>query len=71
MWRTPFNAALYATIQPSRPVHQEVIIDNDYFDDEELDDVLNDEEFNPDFIINQTLLNERVYPVCSACILSL
>lgn len=46
-----------------RQTHQETIIDNDYFDDDEMDDTIMDEEFNPSFTINQSLLNERVYPV--------
>lgn len=46
-----------------RQAHQETIIDNDYFDDDEVDDDIMDEEFNPSFTINQSLLNERVYPV--------
>lgn len=47
----------------ARQIHQETIIDNDYFDDDEVDDTIMDEEFNPAFTINQSLLNERVYPV--------
>ena len=49
--------------QTVQPTHHTIIVDNDYFDDEDMNEVINDEEFNHDFTINQSLLDEVVYPV--------
>lgn len=65
LWIIPFNDVVNSIIQPQivQTTHQNYIPDNDYFDDEDLNEVINDEEFNPNFTINQSLLDEVVYPV--------